>query len=367
MGKTKDLIQKEVYESLKNVHRGTAAVSMGVGKTLMGIQHVNHLLSLNPSLKVLVVAPKKSIFTTWIDECDKHGYSHVKLCLHFSTYISLSKQSFDYDLVVLDECHNLLFSHSFWLTHYSGKIIGFTGTPPVHKSSEKYKMINAFCPIVYDYIVKDAVSDKILNDYKIIIHKVALGTARDVYVSKNSSKKGFPTTEKLVYEYWSRKIDEASSPKEVQLFRILRMKAMMTFPSKERFTKSLLTTIHNKCIVFANTHEQADRLCKYSYHSSNPESEENLLKFKAGIIKKMSAVLQLNEGVNIEELKEGIILHAYGNERKTAQRIGRLLRLNPNDEAIVHILCYEDTIDEVWIQNALKFFDQEKIEIRHGY
>ena len=41
---------------------------------------------------------------------------------------------------------------------------------------------------------------------------------------------------------------------------------------------------------------------------------------------------------------------------------GRLLRLNPDDTAIVHILCYMGTIDEKWVTEALEGFDQSKIE-----
>ena len=55
-------------------------------------------------------------------------------------------------------------------------------------------------------------------------------------------------------------------------------------------------------------------------------------------------------------------MHAYSNERKAAQKIGRFLRLNPNDKAIIHILCYENSIDLKWVQNALKTFDQTKIK-----
>jgi hypothetical protein len=40
---------------------------------------------------------------------------------------------------------------------------------------------------------------------------------------------------------------------------------------------------------------------------------------------------------------------------------GRLLRLNPDDKAIVHILCYMDTVDEKWVKEALEGFDQTKI------
>ena len=87
--------------------------------------------------------------------------------------------------------------------------------------------------------------------------------------------------------------------------------------------------------------------------------------FKEGTITKLSTVLQLNEGVNIPNLRQGIIMHAYGNERKAAQRIGRLLRLNPNEKAIVHILCYKDTVDEKWVKEAVEGFDQDKIVWRN--
>jgi len=139
------------------------------------------------------------------------------------------------------------------------------------------------------------------------------------------------------------------------------MKALQEYRSKEEYTKMLLKSISSKCILFANTQEQADRLCSHSYHSTNSESAENLELFKTGDILQLSSVAQLNEGVNIPNLKQGIIMHAYGNERKAAQRIGRLLRLNPDDKAIVHILCYMDSVDEKWVREALENFDDAKI------
>ena len=99
------------------------------------------------------------------------------------------------------------------------------------------------------------------------------------------------------------------------------MKAMMTFPSKEDLAKALLCEIEDKVLLFANTQEQADKFGIASYHSNNPKSDENLEKFKKGIITELAAVLQLSEGINVPDLKEGLLLHAYGNERKAAQRI----------------------------------------------
>ena len=84
--------------------------------------------------------------------------------------------------------------------------------------------------------------------------------------------------------------------------------------------------------------------------------------FSDGRINTLSCVLQLSEGVTIPNLKQGIIMHAYGNEKKTAQRIGRLLRLNPSETAVCHILCYKGTQDVTWVKSALKSFDSNKIK-----
>ena len=114
-------------------------------------------------------------------------------------------------------------------------------------------------------------------------------------------------------------------------------------------------------IIFANTQDQADRISTYSYHSNNPSSKDNLEYFSDGRINMLSCVLQLSEGVTIPNLTSGIIMHAYGNNRKSAQRIGRLLRLNPNEVAHCHILCYVNTVDKSWVTKAIADFSSDKI------
>lgn len=348
-------VQVEAVESLLKSNRSGVAISMGVGKTLIGLRHLN-AISVD---KALVVAPKRSIFQSWQDEMVKHSMEHLADSVTYSTYISLTKQDVDYDVIYLDECHNLLPSHEQWLDNFKGVIIGLTGTPPRFEKSTKGKLISKFCPINYSYFVDDAVSDGILNDYKIVVHMLKLGTGKNMMAGGKTKK--WPTSELESYSYWCNRIDNAKTPQETMMLRIQRMKAMMTYPSKESYAKKLFDSIEDKCILFANTQDQADKLCRHSYHSDNPDSDDNLLKFKAGIINKLSAVLQLSEGVNIPDLRQGIIMHAYGNERKSSQRIGRLLRLNPDEIATVHILCYKDTVDENWTTSALSVFDQTKL------
>ena len=362
MSKREEIQQQALDIALKYKRCGLG-ISMGVGKTLIGLRYLSHLQELNMhKLNVLVVAPKLSIFDTWKDDAAKFGIDQrVMDQITYTTYLSLNKfNPHDYDIVVLDECHSLLGSHEPFLANYQGRILGLTGTPPRYAHTEKGMMVSKYCPILYKYITDDAVEDNILNDYRIIVHKMPLSTLNSIpVVLKNNN---FYTSEKKSYEYWTKRIIEADTKKQEQIASVMRMRVMMDFKTKETYAKYLLNEIEDKCIVFCNTQAQADRVCKHSVHSENPEAEANLDMFKKDKIDKLSCVLQLNEGVNIPNLRAGIIMHAYGNERKSSQRIGRLLRLNPDDRAIVHILCYSGTVDERWVAEALRDLDPTKIK-----
>jgi superfamily II DNA or RNA helicase len=352
-------IQQEALDIATKHERCGLAISMGVGKTLIGLKYIDHFQKIyKDRLKVLVVAPKLSIFDSWVDDASKFNISLEGV--EFTTYLSLSKKDpKEYDVLVLDECHSLLNTHAPFFNFYKGRILGLTGTPPRHTNSEKGILVHVYCPIVFKYITDDAIDDDILNDYRIIVHKMPLSV--DNVMPVKLKDKEFFTSERKNYEYWTKRLMEAQSKKQEQIASVMRMRTLMDFKTKEKYAKYLLNEIEDKCIVFCNTQVQADRICKSSYHSSNPDAEENLLKFKNDEIDQLSCVLQLNEGINIPNLRAGIIMHAYGNERKSNQRIGRLLRLNPDDTAIIHILCYKGTVDEKWVNEALKDLDSSKI------
>lgn len=356
-------IQDQALEIAFRHQRCGLGISMGVGKTLIGLRYLDHCQQSNMyKLNVLIVAPKLSIFQSWQDDAVKFGLPEELLKnVTFTTYLSLNKHNpHHYDIVVLDECHSLLESHESFLANYHGRILGLTGTPPRYHTSEKGRIVSKYCPMLYKYITDEAVEDHILNDYRIIVHRMSLSTENTIPVNMRGST--FHTSERKSYDYWSKRILEAQSKKQEQIASVMRMRVLMDFRTKEEYTKYLLGEIEDKCIVFCNTQAQADRVCAHSVHSENPDAESNLEMFKKDQINKLSCVLQLNEGINIPNLRAGIIMHAYGNERKSSQRIGRLLRLNPDDTAIVHILCYQGTVDERWVNEALKDLDQSKIK-----
>nr|GFB93226.1 hypothetical protein [Tanacetum cinerariifolium] len=176
-----------------------------------------------------------------------------------------------------------------------------------------------YCPIVVDYTTDEAVLAGLLNDYRLVVHRLPLRTARD-YVLTTKSGSQFTTSERENYAYWSKRLaNAAQDPLPVETLRILRMQALMNYPGKGQHALPGRPADGQACVA------------------------------------------QFSEGISIPNLRVGIIWHAFGNERKAAQRIGRLLRLNPDQTATVHLLMYQDTVDEQWVTQALDAFDPTKI------
>jgi superfamily II DNA or RNA helicase len=360
MAKTKDQIQADALAAIGDLRMSGLEISMGVGKTRIGLKHME--ASYTTISKYLVVAPKKSIVQSWKDEIKDIKLDYIDDHITYSTYISLTKQDLDYDCIYLDECHSLKGRHNGWLKEYilkGGRIVGLTGTYPVYKNTEKGKMCNFYCPKVYEYHTDDAIADNILNNYKVFVHELSLSDKQNI--QKEGQHGAYTTSEMKEYNYWTNRLEGCYQGKDEQICRIQRMKCLQKFESKEKYAKALFEEQVDKVIVFANEQAQSDRLSSHSFHSKNSESEYNLTAFKKGDIMKLSAVEQLSEGVTIPNLKVGIIMHSYSNNRKASQKIGRLLRLNPDDTAIIHILCYTNSVDKDWVTNALSIYDQSKV------
>ena len=266
----RQIVQEDALKIALNHKRCGLAISMGVGKTRIAIQHFQK--SYNPFIKALVVIPKLSIKESWLTELQKLNIEKLADHLTFTTYLSIGKQNpNEYDIVYLDECHNLLETHDLFLSSFKGKILGLTGTPPTYNDSEKGRMVNKYCPIKYTFTIDEATDSKILNDYQIVVHELEL--SKLLTLKKNKKQGGhWWTSERKDYEYVTTKCDEAQSQKAKQLAAIMRMRALMEYSTKEEYVKSLLPNLGSKCIIFANTQKQADKLSKHSYHSGNSKN-----------------------------------------------------------------------------------------------
>jgi superfamily II DNA or RNA helicase len=371
MSRTKTEIQEEALPAVIPHQLAGVQISMGVGKTLLGLKHMCHFFTSSSSF--LVVAPRLTAIKSWKEELVKYELDFLIPHISFSTYIGLNKlDPSAYDIVYFDECHSLKSSHMKWLSEFTvrgGRVLGLTGTYPTNLSSEKGIMCNTFCPNRYIYTTDEAITDKLLNDYKIIVHFLPLSKKRDfLKVSKDGKRKWY-TSEYEDYMFWTKRIEDLkqdpfASQDVLRRWSILRMNALKNYQSKERYAQYLLSKITNKVLVFATTKEQASKLSPHCHYSGLSASTKNLEDFKKGHILRLGAVEQLSEGINIPKLETILIIHSYGNERKASQKIGRALRLSVDATATVHILCYKDTVDENWVKSALETYDSSKIKSR---
>ena len=373
----KQALQDHVLAMVQGHRLAGAAVAMGVGKTLIGLRDMARLLpdsqqSGAMTKPFLVAAPTQAILDSWPQEARKFGLAHLLDAITFTTYRSLNKvlSQGHYHKLYLDECHALKDSHEPGLkAHVARKqsILGLTGTPPAQPGSEKGRLVATYCPMRVDYTTDEAVLAGLLNDYRLVVHRLPLSPVRD-YVFTTKAGRSFTTSERESYQYWSARLTNADQDAlPVETLRLLRMQALMHYPGKGRYMAHLASQFTEKVLLFTCNQQQAEQQAAHTYHSKNKDSQANLARFNTGEIQRLACVAQLSEGVNIPDLRVGIIWHAFGNERKAAQRIGRLLRLNPDQTATVHLLMYQDTVDEHWVDQALADFDPAKISYVDAY
>jgi superfamily II DNA or RNA helicase len=358
MRKTKTDIQREALIALlaetgTGIIRGTLVMSMRSGKSLTAIKAVKQI---HQAGKILVAAPIVKIFDGWRSDLREHCYEELMEFFEFVTYRSLVKKDpNDYSIVILDEIHKATpKSNDVFMKKFKGHVIGLTGTPA--EMGVKKRFMNRYAPVKYKYSTDDAVSDGVLNKYKVRIHLIDLNTKKTL--TRGPSGREFLVSEKQDYDYLCKKLEENPT----DWARLARMNALKNYSGKEEYLKALMSRISRKSIIFANTKAQADLLCEHSYHSSNKNSDKNLELLKKGEISIMSAVDQIDMGVQVPGLSQVFIMHMSASVDKGPQRLGRILTLSPEEVATCHILVYKDTVDEKWALKSLGNFKAENIK-----
>jgi superfamily II DNA or RNA helicase len=202
----KQALQEQVLATIQGRRLAGIALTMGLGKTLIGLRDMDRLLTAGQlpepaaSKHFLVAAPTQAILDSWPQEAHKFGLAHLLDHIEFTTYRSLGKAlaAGTYQKLYLDKCHALKDSHEPGLkAHVAQKrsILGLTGTPPAQTHSEKGRLVATYCPIVVDYTTDEAVLAGLLNDYRLVVHRLPLRTARD-YVLTTKSGSQFTTSER---------------------------------------------------------------------------------------------------------------------------------------------------------------------------
>jgi len=356
--------------------RGTVEGATGIGKTRIGVMAVKQRLESNPNALIYIVVPTTTLRDTeWPEEFHKWDCGHLLTQVNLLCYKSLSKEkpSRDVDLLVLDEVHHLTLECSlFFAISNNWKVIDVLGLTAVLPSRsqeediEKRLRIDRLCPSCFKVTLEDAIKLELVADFEIKVMKFQLD-AEDKYIPAGTKAVPFMTTEAANYKYLTKMVQKMAMAKKEgakfswigkrsRFLKNLRSKTWLAFECMRHMINGT-----NRTLIFCGSIEQSEVLCgKWVYHSRTDDS--HLDRFKNQEINFLGVVDALNEGKNIENLDQILIVQLNSNELNVIQRIGRTIRFRPGHKALVIVLIAEGTADENWYREAFANFDKSRIK-----
>ena len=217
---------------------------------------------------------------------------------------------------------------------------------------EKRALAKSIVPIVFERNIKEIEDAKILNGAR---HHLV-----NFMLSKEENERY------LDFNYRFGKLlsnENQRNQKQLEMLQIQRKHFLSSLNTSRNVCRRLLKELHaipsNKILVFCGLSDQADAICKYSYHS---KSEENYLPiFDKGDIRVLAVVGKIDRGVNINGVNNIVHEAPSKSPTKFTQKSGRGRRLAVDEILDMYYLIpyYRDnrgrvapTIVKRWVYEA---------------
>lgn len=351
---------------------GGLFMATGSGKSKIAIDIVTGLCRKDLlEKKILLVVPTEKLRDdNWREEFDKWGAYKEYKELKRSCYVSITNLEMQYyDLVILDECHNLTERNSnFFTSNTVKRVLALSATPPDPKGNdtekEKVILFKQFrIKPDYIYTLEDAVRDGVVAPFEIRVVEVDLDD-KVKYVKAGTEAKRFYQTEKAAYDYVSSIIKKMQYSKNdaVKWKYLDRMRIIQNSIAKAAVARIIIDKYckGDRYLVFCGSIAQAESLCGTNvYHSKS--SDVALTKFQNLEIDEMGCVEALNEGINVKDVDQGVLVQISASVKDFIQRIGRLIRKRPGHKAIVWVIILRGTQDAKWAEKAFEGIDKSLI------
>ena len=315
----KDKIQSEIKTSIRNnKYNGCILAGTGIGK---GKIMVDIIKELKP-LSILYICDNTILRDeTFKNEVIKWGaeefLDRIDMQCYQTTYKWKDKR---YDLLLMDEADfgispqyiKVLKNNTF-----TNKLL-FTGT----MTEDKLRIVKSYVPIIHELKITEAEQRSAVNKINVTYvnyELTALENAR--YLSFNEQFK------KILNNQILTKYDKIRL-KMIQGQRKLFLQSLNSCKEATRqLMKKLYNDHNNKILIFCGMTEQADKVCKFSFHGKN-EKLNWLEKFNNNEIRVLSVVSKIDRGLNIDSVNNIIFESPTKSKTKTMQRSGRARRLD---------------------------------------
>ena len=363
----KEELQKEAIDShIKYGKKSTVCASVGSGKGVIAVKRIKSYLELNlDTINILFAGGREVYLNTFKRELIQWEMEDIIPLITFSCSSSLHKfKNQDWGLIIIDEVHKNAEQNVNFIENYKNKdceILLLTGTPIPFDSELGQKMYN-IAPISFKRGIDVNIENKLLNDYKIYILHHSLDN-EDKYIQYGAKLKQTEQTKYNWLAYNYQKYQYSSQRRKFPL-ELMRIKQFFNnLKSKEQLTKTLISKISGKLLVYAGCIEQSEQFGLCTYHSKKKKKDREVVlnEFINSESNVLINVAGIRESVNIPNVKFGIIMTPGASPSNLEQTIGRFSRLVVGEIAQIIILCARNTLEEQWLRNSLIKLDRNKI------
>lgn len=372
----KSWVQQEAFKAWKAAgKRGTVEAATGVGKTVIGLLAAHAEFQLDPDALVYIAIPTETLRDVdWPNEMDKFGFSYMKEKVRLRCYVSLPKEvpEKDVSLFIGDEIHRLTVINTSFFFDERWKVFGIMGLTaylPTSKGGEndrdKRILIDSLAPSVFQVSIEEAIDLKLVSEFEVSVLMFDLDST-DYYIQAGTEKKPFKQTELQRYQYLTKQLGKAMwSKNEGFKFMCIQKRTdfLYNLRSKEYLAREVMESIlpGNRTLIFCGSIDQSVKLCGENVYNSDTD-DEVLTLFCDEKIDYLGVVQALNEGKNVPNLDQGLVVQLNSKELGIIQRIGRHIRYREGHVARIVVLVAKGTADEKWYRKAFENFDQKRIK-----
>jgi superfamily II DNA or RNA helicase len=360
--------QEAIAEWKQAGRRGVVILPTGAGKSLVAQMAIEQT-----GRSTLVVVPTIDLMNQWYDlllscfqaEVGLVGGGYFELgAITVTTYASafrfMERLGDQFGLLVFDECHHLPGS----VYRYAAEMaiapfrLGLTATPERADGGEEL-LAQLIGPVVYRREAQH-LAGEYLADYSVVQLKVQLSPEeRALYERERAVFRRFLGGQGISLsslEGWQMFI-AASARSEagrraMQAYRESKRIALGTEAKLRVLAKLLQRHRRDRVLIFTAENEMVYRISEQflipaiTHETAIKERRQWLAAFNRGEVMALATSKVLNEGVNIPDAAVAVVLSGSGSSREHIQRLGRILRKQPEKEAILYEVVTAGTTEE---------------------
>jgi superfamily II DNA or RNA helicase len=348
--------------------RGVIVLPTGAGKSLVAQMAIGLC-----GRSTLIVVPTLDLMNQWYDlllssfaaEVGLLGGGYFEIgALTVTTYASafrvMERLGNRFGLLIFDECHHLPSS----IYRYAAELslapfrLGLTATPE-RADGEDQALEQLIGPTVYRREAQE-LAGEYLADYRIERIRVDLSPEeRTRYQGERTVLRQFLQEQRIslgTLQGWERFV-QASARSEagrraMAAYRESKRIALGTEAKVQVLSDLLLRHRADRTLIFTAENEMVYRLSEQfcipaiTHETGIKERRQWLEAFNHGEVLALATSKVLNEGVNIPEAAVAIVLSGSGSTREHIQRLGRILRKQPDKEAVLYEVVTAETTEE---------------------